>query len=137
MSVPDHPVASLKVALKAHLLGDADVAPLIGASVFDTPPRGAAPPYLTFGDALMRDGGATGGEASIIEIDLIVFASERGTARALRIAAAIGKALGQPLPALAGHRLVGLEHRQTTTRHDAAASLTRATLRLRAFTEPL
>ena len=137
MSVQDHPIASLKIAIRTHLLADADVVSKVGASVFDTPPRGAVPPYLHFGDVLTRDNGTVEREGAVVEIDLVVLTSERGTAEALGIAAALEQALRQPLPALAGHRLVSLEHRQTALRHDAAASLTRATLRYRAFTEPL
>jgi hypothetical protein len=137
MSVPDHPIASLKMMLRAHLLADADVASAIGLSIFDAPPRGTSPPYVHFGDAVARDNGTVEREGAIIEIDLVALTSERGTAEALMLASALGRALGQPLPALAGHRLVALEHRQTTAQHDAAASLTRATVRLRAFTEAL
>lgn len=137
MSVPAHPIASLKAALRSHLLADADIAALIGVAVFEVPPRGAAPPYLVIGDALARDRGAVGGEGHELELDLLVITKERGSAGALTLASAVEAALASPLPALEGHHLVALEIRQSVTRHEAATSLTRATLRLRAFTEPL
>jgi len=137
MSVPSHPVASLKAALRAHLLADADVAALIGTAVFEVPPRGAAPPYLVLGDALSRERDSVGGEGVELEFDLMAVTSERGSAAALTLVAAVGQALQSPLPALDGHHLVSIETRQLATRHEAATSLTRAMLRLRAFTEPL
>ncbi len=137
MSIPVHAIASLKAALRAHLLANADLSSLVGTAIFDAPPRGAAPPYLVLGDAGARDNGGSGGEGLRIDLDVIAVTSERGTKAALTLASAIESALRTPLPALQGHHLVGLEHRQTTTRHDAATSLSRATLRLSAFTEPL
>ncbi len=137
MSVPPHPVASLKAAIRSHLSADADVVALIGTAVFEVPPRGAEPPYLVLGDALSRDVDAVGGEGSEHELDLLVVTSERGSAAALLLASAVETALQSTLPALDGHHLVSLEIRRTATRHDAATSLTRAMLRLRAFTEPL
>lgn len=137
MSVPLHPIAALKAALRAHLLADADVAALLGAAIHDVPPRGASPPYLAFGEALARDNGTVERDGAILELDLVAVTTERGSEAALAIASAVATALGGNLPALEEHHLVALDIRRTATRHDPATSLTRATLRLSAFTEPL
>lgn len=137
MSVPIHPIAALKAALRTHLLADADVAALLGAAIHDVPPRGALPPYLAFGEAFARENGTVERDGAVIEFDLVAITSERGSEAALVIASAVATALGGNLPALEGHRLVALDIRRTLTRHDPATALTRATLRLSAFTEPL
>lgn len=137
MSIPAHPIAALKAALRARLLADTDVAGLVGTAIYDAPPRGALPPYLAFGEALARENGTVERDGSVIEADLVAITSERGTETALNIASAITAALGGAGPAMEGHRLVALEVSRTLARHDPATSLTRATLRLRAFTEPL
>jgi Protein of unknown function (DUF3168) len=124
MSVPVHPIAALKAAL-------------LGAAIHDVPPRGALPPYLAFGEALARENGTVERDGAILELDLVAVTTERGSEAALAIASAVATALGGNLPALEEHRLVALDIRRTATRHDPATSLTRATLRLSAFTEPL
>ena len=49
-------VVSLRKALHAALAADAALAALLGgARIHDEAPRGAEPPYLTFGDARARD----------------------------------------------------------------------------------
>lgn len=137
MSASAHAIASLKSVLRAHLLADTDVAGLLGTAIFDAVPRGAKPPYLLMGDAIARENGTVEAEGSVIELDLVVLTAERGSTTALALVATIETALRTPLPALADHHLVALELRQTATRHDASTSFTRASLRLRAFLEPL
>jgi hypothetical protein len=137
MSIPLHPIASLKQGLRAQLLADGDIAARIGTAIFDTPPRGAKPPYLILGDAIGRDDGALEAEAMVVEFDLHAITSERGTALALDLVACIETMLRGPMPLLPDHHPVSLDVRHMAVRHDAATSITRATLRLRAFVEPL
>lgn len=137
MSIISHPVASLKAALRAHLLADADISGITGTAVFDTPPRGAKPPYILLGDAAMIGNDAVEYQGATIDLDVHAYTAERGTAGALELASALEAALAQPLPMLVDHRLIALEIRQSATRHDVATALSRVTLRLRAITEPL
>jgi hypothetical protein len=136
MTVPLHPILSLKAALRTRLLADPDLAALIGGGVHDAPPRGLDPPYLALGDARLTENGASLAEGAIIDCELVGVTRERGSAGALELAAAVAAALADPLPTLSAHRLVALDLRQVETRHDPASGLTRAILRLRAFTEP-
>ncbi|KAF0227829.1 MAG: hypothetical protein FD175_2535 [Beijerinckiaceae bacterium] len=137
MSIASHPVASLKAMLRAHLLADAAITGITGTAVFETPPRGTKPPYILLGDAVAAENDAVEYQGAIIDLDIVAYAAERGTAGVLALASALEAALAQPLPVLVDHRLVALEIRQSATRHDVAAALSRATLRLRAITEPL
>lgn len=137
MAIPPHAIASLKAAIRTRLFADPDLAGLLGSGIHETLPRTASPPFAVFGDATLRDNGASEAPGSIIELDLLVFARERGTVDALVLSSAIGKALDDPLPTLAGHHLVALEIGQTSLRHDTERAATRTVMRLRAFTEPL
>ena len=54
-----HPITELQTSLVAALLADTQlVALLAGNAIFDTPPKGATPPYITIvrHDVLTRDG---------------------------------------------------------------------------------
>lgn len=137
MSVRQHPILSLKTALRARLAANPDVTALVGAAIHDAPPRGLEPPYLAFADASARENGTSDAGGAIIDCEVTALTRERGSAAALAVIAAVEAAFADPLPALAEHRLVALDLIETRTRHDPAASLTRATLRLRAYTEPL
>jgi hypothetical protein len=137
MSTPIHPVASLKVAIRAHLLADVALNAALGTAVYDVPPRGANPPYLVLGDANARENATNDGDGRIIELEVLLFTEERGSRAALTLAAMIEKRLDDAALTLDGHRLISLSFRETLTRHDAAKNLTRIAIRLRAFTEPL
>ncbi len=137
MSEPVHPVRALQEALRNHLVAQPALVAILGQAVFETPPRGAKPPFIAFGDAVVRDAGSAAREAVTVEFDLVVHAAERGTHSALDILSAVEAALRLPMPEPAGHHLVSIETRQGHVRHDATRNLTRAGLRLRAFLEPL
>lgn len=137
MSAPLHPLASLKAVIREALLADAGVAALLGAAIHDAPPRGLKPPCLVLGDARAEEAGTGEADAAILELELVVVTGERGSAQALAIAGAVRAALAGVLPAPEGHRLVSLMPRGMATRHDAATDITRASLRYRAFLEPI
>lgn len=137
MSSPIHAVRALQDALRNHLAARPAISAVLGQAIYETPPRGAKPPFIAFGDAAVRDAGSSGGEAVAIEFDLIVHAAERSTHSALDILSEIETALRLPIPEPTDHHLVSVEARQGAVRHDAARNLTRASLRLRAFLEPL
>lgn len=136
MSTP-HPILALKEAIRTRLLASAPVTGLIGQGVHDAPPRGSEPPYLVLGDALLRENGTSEAEAFIAEIDMVAITRERGTRAALELAGLIEAALlASPLP-VSGHSVSVMFIRETIARHDEAKSLSRVTLRLRAFLHPV
>ena len=93
MSAPTHPIAALKAALRTRLLADADLSALIGAAIYDAPPRGATPPYIVLGDADARESGTVERDGLKIELELVTVTSERGTSSALAIASAVAAAI--------------------------------------------
>lgn len=137
MSTPIHPVASLKAAIRTHLMADVALNAALGTAVYDVPPRGGNPPYLVLGDANARENATNDADGRIIELELLLFTEERGSRAALTLAAMIEARLEDPPLTLDGHRLITLSVRETLTRHDAAKNLTRVAIRLRAYTEPL
>ncbi|MGL5447636.1 MAG: DUF3168 domain-containing protein [Rhabdaerophilum sp.] len=136
MSVP-HPIVALKEAIRARLLATNAVTTVLGQGVHDAPPRGAEPPYLVLGDALLRENGTSEAEGFIAEIDLVAITRERGTRSALQLAEAIESALMATPLAIHEHHASLLFIRETIARHDEAKSLSRVTLRLRANLYPL
>ncbi len=137
MSEPMHPVRALQEALRSHLAAQPAVVAILGQAIYETAPRGVKPPIVTFGDASIRDAGSIGSEAVTVEFDIVAQAAERSTHSALDILSEIEAAFRSPIPEPANHHLVSIEIRQGAVRHDASRNLTRASLRLRAFLEPL
>jgi hypothetical protein len=137
MSVSIHVLASLKTALRAHVLASPEVSALVGAAFHDMPPRNANPPFLAFGNAVIRDDSSLLSEGAIVELEVLAITHERGTTRGLSLVSALEAALKTPLPLLEGHRLIALERPEARIQHDADKNLVRASLRLRAFTESL
>jgi len=137
MSVPVHPIASLKAAIRTRLMANADLVALIGNAIHDAPPRGISPPYLVLGDADAREAGTPERDGLKIELEITAVTAERGTAAALAIASAVSVALQTPLPSSDGQHLMVLAFRQMSTRYDPTLQLARVVQRLSAFTEPL
>lgn len=131
-------VVSLRKALHAALAADAALAALLGgARIHDEAPRGAEPPYLTFGDARARDwstGTDKGAEHALV-ID--VWTEHRGGRASMLIAARVEALLHDAALTLEGHRLVNLRFEQAEARREAQGRFSRASLRFRAVTEEL
>lgn len=136
MSAP-HAILALKAALRARLLSTPAVTAIVGQAVHDAPPREANPPYLVLGDAIARDNGAVASEGHVIDLDLIAVTRERGTRGGLDFAHAIETALASAPIAPEGFQASLVLVRETITRHDPVASLSRVSLRLRAFLHAL
>jgi hypothetical protein len=132
-----HPIASLKAALRAHLLADSAVTVLIGSAIHDQAPRDLDPPYLVFGPADARENATNDGDGRIVDLELQLFTFERGSAVGLAAASVIEASLAASGLTLTDHRLVLLTLRETQVRQDATRQLTRVNLRYRSFTEPL
>ncbi|MCU0817895.1 MAG: DUF3168 domain-containing protein [Beijerinckiaceae bacterium] len=128
-----HPVHALKAALRTRLITNSALTALIGTAVHDAPPRGAEPPFLLLGDAQLRENGTNEGDGVIVDLDLVAFTRERGTAGALAILHAVQAAMASAPLSVADHQLSLILIRETLVRHDEAKALTRATARLRAF----
>jgi hypothetical protein len=130
-----HPIVALQGALVAALLADAELAALVGANVFDAPPKGAAPPYVAIArhDLMPRDGDGTPGCEH--RLGLHAWAAEPSRRAALAMAErvlAVALSLDEAGELAVTTRL----HERTETAIDLATGRARAAVALRFFTEP-
>ena len=132
-----HPILSLKAAIRTHLLADGALAAALGGAVYDAPPRGSNPPFLVLGDANARENATSDADGRIIDLELAIYTKERGSRTALLLAAKVEILLEGANLTLDAHRLIALSYRETQTRHDPKTEITRASMKLRAYTEPL
>ena len=130
-----HPIVILQGALVAALRADTELAALVGAAIFDAPPRGAEAPYVAIArhDLLPRDGDITPGFEH--RITFHVWAAEASRRVALAIA---GRVLAVTLAAeLDGALRVTLrQHERTDTAIDLDTGRARAAVAVRMFSEP-
>ena len=128
---------ALQKAMHAALTTNPALLALLGGPrVYDHVPRGAAFPYVTFGQSTERDW-STGSEPGHEHlVTLHVWSRAAGGKEAQEIIGAVRAALhDQPL-ALTGHRLVNLRQEFAEVRRDADGETTHGLVRLRAVTEP-
>ena len=130
-----HPILELQGALVAALGADAGLVGLIGEdAVFDAPPRGGKPPYVTIArhDIAPRDGDlAPGHEHRVVLHVWAGAASRRAVVRLVERILAV--ALEAPLECAL--TLTHRRHERTETAIDKQTGLARAAVSLRFFTE--
>ena len=135
--MPTAASAALRAAVHAALTVDpALISALGGQKIYDEPPREAAFPYVTLGEARIADFSA-GSEAGL-EHQLTVHAWSRqgGQREAHMIAGALLQALDDAPLALAGHQLVNFRFSTADVRREADGRTYHALVRFRAVTEP-
>jgi hypothetical protein len=128
---------ALRAAIHDALVGDAALAAALGGPhVHDAPPRDAAFPYVTLGDARITD--ASGDDGPLLEHQLTLHAWSRqgGHKQAHAIAGALLAALDDAALAPDGHRLVNLRFTLADIRREADGRTYHAVVRFRAVTEP-
>lgn len=126
---------ALQRALYETLAADDALTALIGAGrVYDTPPRGAAFPFLAL-DASETRPLAGADEASEHRLAVHVWSRHGGKTEVLAALDAVGRAVRSLPDHLGAHRLanVAVERREVTRRGDGRA--VQGILRLRAVTE--
>jgi hypothetical protein len=128
-----HPILSLQGALVAALRADVQLAAL--APVFDAPPKGATPPYVTIArhDVLPRDGDETPGHEH--RVTFHAWATDASRRAAVAIAErVVAVALAADLD---GDLAVTLRrHDRTDTAIDGTSGRTRAAIALTFYSEP-
>lgn len=130
-----HPILSLQSALVTALEEDAELAVLIGTgAVFDAPPKGRRPPYVTIArhDVLPRDGDLTPGHDHRVLLHAWSAAASRKAVLAIAervLAVAMSADLDAEL--VVTHR----RHEWTDTAIDRQTGFARAAIALRIFTE--
>jgi hypothetical protein len=129
--------AALRAAIHDALIADTVLTTLLGGpSSFDEPPRGAAFPYVTLGEARIVDfstGTDTGEEH---QLTLHAWSRQGGHREAHMIAGALLQALDDAPLALEDHRLVNLRFALADVRREADGRTYHALVRFRAVTEP-
>ncbi|MDB5654287.1 MAG: orfg8 [Tardiphaga sp.] len=128
---------ALRAAIHAALVSDPALAAALGGPhVYDAPPREAAFPYVTLGEARITDLSAD--EAPLQEHHLTVHAWSRqgGHHEAHVLTGALLAALDDAPLAPVGHRLVNLRFAIADIRREADGRTYHAMVRFRAVTEP-
>jgi hypothetical protein len=130
------PVA-LRAAIHRALIADGGlIAALGGAKVYDEPPRDAAFPYVTLGEARIVDASADDGPTQEHQLTLHAWSRQGGHKEAHVITGALLAALDDAPLAPAGHRLVNLRFSIADIRREADGRTYHALVRFRAVTEP-
>jgi len=129
--------AALRAAIHDALNGDGALTALLGgAKVFDEPPRGAAPPYVTLGEARVSDFSTGSEPGEEHQLTLHAWSRQGGHREAHLISGALLQALDDAPLELDGHRLVNLRFATADVRREADGRTYHALVRFRAMTEP-
>jgi len=128
---------ALRAAIYDALVADGALAALLGGpKVYDQPPRGASFPYVTLGEARLRDFSAGETRGAEHQLTLHAWSRQGGHREAHMIAGALLQALDDAPLALADHRLVNLRFAHADVRREADGRTYHALVRFRAVTEP-
>lgn len=129
---------ALRAAIHDALAADSQLVSLLGgAKVYDEPPRGAAFPYFTLGEARIADF-STGSEAGEEhQLTLHAWSRQGGHKQAHAIAGALLQALDDAPLMLADHALVNFRFSVADVRREADGRTYHALVRFRAVTEPV
>jgi hypothetical protein len=129
--------AALRAAIHDALIADASLVALLGGpKIYDEPPRGAAFPYVTLGEARIADystGTETGAEHLMT---LHAWSRQGGHKEAHIITGALLQALDEAPLTLADHHLINLRFTVADVRREADGRTYHALVRFRAVTEP-
>ncbi|WP_332716970.1 DUF3168 domain-containing protein [Pelagibacterium mangrovi] len=129
---------AIQTALVSAWAADAPLGLLIGeGAVFDAPPRGRQPPYVTIlrHDAVPRDGDETPGMEHRLTIHC--WSPQPSRSAALRIADRIERVAVMGAVSPSGHVLTHRRHVRTETAIDFSTGRARAAVELRLFSEPV
>lgn len=125
--------AALQKAVYGRLAGDAALAALVAARIYDNAPGDAGFPYLTLGENETR--AWPGGTEH--RLTFHAFSRGGGRAEAKAIMGAVHAALHDAALAPEGHALVNLRFLDGTTRREPDGATWRGTIRFRAVTEEI
>ena len=129
--------AALRAAIHDALSADAPLLALLGGPhVYDEPPRAAAFPYVTLGEARLSDFSTSEEPGEEHHIVLHGWSRQGGHREAHEIAGALLQALDDAPLALDGHHLVNLRFALADIRREADGRTYHAVVRFRAVTEP-
>jgi hypothetical protein len=129
--------AALRAAIHDALVADAPLGAILGgAKVYDEPPKAAAFPYVTIGEARINDfsTGTERGEEHLLTLH--AWSRQGGHKEAHLIAGALLQALDDAPLTLTDHALVNLRFTTADVRRENDGRTYHALVRFRAVTEP-
>ncbi len=136
--MPTPASVALRAAVHDALVADAALAAVLGGpKVYDEPPRGAAFPYVTLGEARVADFAAGSEPAQEHQLTLHAWSRQGGHREAHAIAGALLQALDDAPLALTDHALVNFRFAVADVRREADGRTYHALVRFRAVTEPV
>lgn len=132
-----HPALALQEAIFAALDSSQGLSDHLGENrIFDDVPRGMRPPYIVFSDMTHTDW-STGTEDGMEHfVTLNIWSRENGRKQVLELANIVVEELTTLPASLSDHALVNLQHDFTETAKDDDTGYFRASVNLRAVTEP-
>ncbi|AVT80763.1 DUF3168 domain-containing protein [Rhodopseudomonas palustris] len=129
---------ALRAAIHRALITDtALLAALGGPRVYDEPPREAAFPFVTLGEARISDISADDAPTQEHQLTLHAWSRQGGHKEAHVITGALLQALDDAPLAPSGHRLVNLRFALADIRREPDGRTYHALVRFRAVTEPI
>ncbi|MBL8590883.1 MAG: DUF3168 domain-containing protein [Methylobacteriaceae bacterium] len=132
------PVIALRAAMRQRLLADAALLAALGSpKIYDTPPREATAPWISFGETRMRDWSSLGTRGVDLTIQIDAWSLAPGSREALDLAERVAALLDDADMALDGWRLTRLAFVALDARRETVGRFCRATTRLRALVEAL
>ena len=132
------PGQSIQQAMRAALIARAPLTLLLGgALIYDEPPRGANPPFVTFNAIETRDWSVADQKAHELIVTLEITTNSRARPLAQNIANEIETALDGAVLTLTDHKLVNLRTVFNFVSKSIATSNFNGVVRFRATTEPL
>jgi len=130
--------AALRAAIHDALVTDGALTALLGGpKVYDEPPRAAAYPYVTLGEARVADFSTASDAGEEHRLTLHAWSRQGGHKEAHMIAGALLQALDDAPLAPAGHQLVNLRFATADIRRESDGRTYHALVRFRAVTEPV
>jgi hypothetical protein len=136
--MPTAASAALRAAIHDALTADATLVNVLGGpKIYDEPPRAAAFPYVTLGEARIADfsTGTEPGEEH--QLTLHAWSRQGGHKEAHLIAGALLQALDDAALNLADHQLINFRFSVADVRREADGRTYHALVRFRAVTEPV
>lgn len=126
----------LQKTIHAALAGNAALTGLLGgAHVWDDVPRGAAYPYITFGQSTERDWSTGTEDGREHLVTLHVWSRAKGERETHDIMGVVRSVLHDMVLTVTGHRLVNLRHEFSDAMRDPDGETYHGLVRLRAVTE--
>lgn len=130
--------AALRAAIHGALKADTPLAALLGgAKIYDEPPRDAALPYVTLGEAVVSDASTASEQGEEHALTLHVWSRQGGHREAHMISGAVLQALVDAPLNPDGHHLANLRFVVADVRREADGRTYHGIVRLRAVTEPV